>query len=302
MGKQLRVLEAIVSMIPGEPGSVSGKFLVRLLKIANMVDASPSVKAELVRRLGCQLDEVSANDLLFPLSGKPQTYDIAIVEAIMENFLVQFRRPPSKEAESDRRHRSMARVALIFDSYLEFVAHDPSLSASRFLNLAVLLPEIAREEHDGLYQAIDSFLKEHPELSKSEKKQLCSVIDCKKLSPAARTHAIANERMPLRTIVQLLFIQQDKAMISQARMQNRQSLNAFRVHKQGGKPKPGQEMPEFKRKEAEERKGCESEQVMPKHEVSKVGEASSSHNYNRGKRPEERRREEKEYDSKSITA
>lgn len=52
--------------------------------------------------------------------------------------------------------------------------------------------------------------QEHPDVSKAEKKQLCSFLDCRKLSPEVRAHAVKNERLPLRTVVQLLFFEQEE--------------------------------------------------------------------------------------------
>ncbi|KAL0910591.1 hypothetical protein M5K25_021589 [Dendrobium thyrsiflorum] len=264
MAKNQRVLESTVSLIPSEPGSVSGKFFVRLLKIANLVGASSSVKAELVRGCGRQLDEIEPNDLIFHSLTMPHAFDIDIVETILDNFLRQFTRPPGNEEESERRLSAMKRVALIFDSYLEIIAHDSDLSASKFLDLALTLPEIARQKHDGLYRAIDTFIKEHPELSKSDRKQLCRVIDCQKLSAEARSHAIANDRMPLRTIVQLLYIQQDKVTGTQHGLLKRHSIDPVNIHKQATKMEGREEI------RAEERVF----KVDPK--VAKVAEASSN--------------------------
>jgi hypothetical protein len=55
-------------------------------------------------------------------------------------------------------------------------------------------------------------MQEHPELSKADKKRLCRLIDCRKLSPEVRAEAIYNDRMPLRTIVQLLFVEQERTI------------------------------------------------------------------------------------------
>ncbi|WOK95250.1 BTB/POZ domain-containing protein [Canna indica] len=210
INKHRQVLEAIVSMIPTEPGSVSGSFLLRLLKIANYVRASTSTKAELVRRLGHQLDEVTASDLLIPSPTNPPSYDINIVEAVVENYLLQFRRSMPRE-ETERMMISITKVGRTFDSFLQIIASEASLPVSKFIELAGSLPEMARGDHDGLYQAIDTYLKEHPELSKAERKRLCRMIDCRKLSSEARENAISNDQLPLRTIVQLLFIDQERA-------------------------------------------------------------------------------------------
>lgn len=55
-----------------------------------------------------------------------------------------------------------------------------------------------------------SFLheQEHPDLTKIEKKKICSLMDCKKLSVDACMHAVQNDRLPLRVVVQVLFFEQ----------------------------------------------------------------------------------------------
>ncbi|KAL6591819.1 hypothetical protein ACP70R_049682 [Stipagrostis hirtigluma subsp. patula] len=211
LARQRRVLESIVTMIPGEAGAVTGRFLLRLLRVANFVGASSSTRAQLVRQAGSQLDEARATDLLIPLPADPQAYDVGAAEAVLEHFLAQFQRPAAPD-ERRRMSAAMAKVARIFDEYLRIIALDGDFPVGKFVDLAECLPDIARSDHDGLYYAIDTYLKEHPELSKAEKKRLCRLIDCRKLSPEVRAQAISNDRMPLRTIVQLLFVEQERAM------------------------------------------------------------------------------------------
>lgn len=50
----------------------------------------------------------------------------------------------------------------------------------------------------------------HPDLSKADKKRLCGILDCQKLTPEVRGHAVKNELLPLRTVVQLLYFEQEK--------------------------------------------------------------------------------------------
>lgn len=47
-------------------------------------------------------------------------------------------------------------------------------------------------------------------MSKADKKLLCRNLDCQKLSAGARAHAVRNELLPLRTVVQVLFFEQEK--------------------------------------------------------------------------------------------
>ncbi|RCV10952.1 hypothetical protein SETIT_2G149300v2 [Setaria italica] len=211
LATQRRVLESVVTMIPGEPGSVTGRFLLRLLRVANYVGASSSTRAQLVRQAGSQLHEATAADLLIPLPSDPQAYDVGAAEAVLEHFLAQFQRPAPPD-ERRRMGAAMDKVARTFDEYLRTIALDRDFPVGRFADLVECLPDIARSDHDGLYHAIDVYLKEHPELSKADKKRLCRLIDCRKLSPDVRAQAISNDRMPLRTIVQLLFVEQERTM------------------------------------------------------------------------------------------
>lgn len=50
--------------------------------------------------------------------------------------------------------------------------------------------------------------QEHPGISKSERKRICKLMDCKKLSGDACKHAVQNERLPMRVVVQVLFFEQ----------------------------------------------------------------------------------------------
>ena len=51
------------------------------------------------------------------------------------------------------------KVAKLMDSYLAEIARDPNLTFSKFQALAEALPEFSRITDDGLYRAIDTFLK-----------------------------------------------------------------------------------------------------------------------------------------------
>jgi len=50
----------------------------------------------------------------------------------------------------------------------------------------------------------------HPDLSKADKKRLCGILECQRLTPEVRAHAVKNEFLPLRTVVQLLYFEQEK--------------------------------------------------------------------------------------------
>lgn len=50
--------------------------------------------------------------------------------------------------------------------------------------------------------------KAHPHLSEAERKKVCKVMDCQKLSREACAHAAQNDRLPVQTVVQVLYHEQ----------------------------------------------------------------------------------------------
>ncbi len=48
----------------------------------------------------------------------------------------------------------------------------------------------------------------HPVLTEAERKKLCKLMDCQKLSQEACTHAAQNERLPIHVVVQILYFEQ----------------------------------------------------------------------------------------------
>lgn len=57
---------------------------------------------------------------------------------------------------------------------------------------------------------VSMYKQVHPDLSKVEKKRLCGILECQRLSSEARSHAVKNEFLPSRTVVQLLYYEQEK--------------------------------------------------------------------------------------------
>ncbi|XP_073105715.1 phototropic-responsive NPH3 family protein NPY4 isoform X2 [Elaeis guineensis] len=226
--KSRSLLETIIWLLPAEKGSVSCSFLLKLLRLASLLDCSEMGKKELIKRIGHQLEEASVPDLLIPsMAGEETVYDTDIVQSIVEEFVMQdnnFARTTSKVSEVLEETRSPALVsggskilvAKLVDGYLAEIAKDPNLPLSKFVNLAEMVSANSRPVHDGLYRAIDMYLKEHPGLNKSERKKICSLMDCKKLSVNACTHAVQNERLPLRVVVQVLFFEQVRAAAATA--------------------------------------------------------------------------------------
>ncbi|RZR72766.1 hypothetical protein BHM03_00016921 [Ensete ventricosum] len=140
--RQRQLMDKIVSLLPPEKGSASCSFLLKLLKVANLLNASSSLRMELRRRIGRQLEEASVDDLLIPP---------------------------------------------------------------------------ASTSNDALYD-VDTVMAAHPELDKNARKQLCRILDCRKLSTEACAHAARNEVLPLRVVVQVLFFEQARAALAGGRV------------------------------------------------------------------------------------
>ena len=51
-----------------------------------------------------------------------------------------------------------------------------------------------------------SCVQAHPRASKEERRSLCRLIDARKLSAEAAAHAVQNDRLPVRCVVQVLFL------------------------------------------------------------------------------------------------
>ncbi|KAL8060930.1 hypothetical protein ABFX02_02G055600 [Erythranthe guttata] len=222
---QRMIVESLISIIPPQRDCVSCSFLLRLLKTANMSKVAPALVTELEKRVGMQLEQAALADLLIPCYSKSEglMYDVDLVQRLLEHFLVQEQTEgssPSRQSFSEMKMYDGAqrgvnlsaklRVARLLDGYLTEVSRDRNLSLTKFQVLAEALPESSRSCHDGLYRAVDSYLKAHPTLTEHERKRLCRVMDCQKLSIDACMHAAQNERLPLRIVVQVLFSEQVK--------------------------------------------------------------------------------------------
>ncbi|XP_077213319.1 phototropic-responsive NPH3 family protein [Tasmannia lanceolata] len=224
MREQRMIIESLISIIPPQKDSVSCSFLLRLLRMANMLKVAPALVTELEKRVGMQLEQANLADLLIPSYSKTETlYDIELVQRLLEHFLVQEQTEPmspSRQSLSEKHSYENSprsngpdakmRVARLVDSYLTEASRDRNLSLTKFQVLAETLPDSARTCDDGLYRAVDSYLKAHPTLSEHERKRLCRVMDCQKLSIDACMHAAQNERLPLRVVVQVIFSEQIK--------------------------------------------------------------------------------------------
>ncbi|KAL8214899.1 hypothetical protein R6Q57_004848 [Mikania cordata] len=227
--KHRTIVEVIVGLLPTQSrkSTVPMAFLSSLLKSSIMASASTACRSDLERRVGLQLDQAILEDILIPLTcygnNHSQLYETDSIFRIFsiflnldedddddndnvlrdENEMVYDFDTPSSPKQS-----SIVKVSKLLDCFLAEIAIDSNLPASKFISLAELLPDHARLVNDGLYRAVDIYLKVHPNLKDSERYRLCKTIDCQKLSQEACSHAAQNERLPVQMAVQVLYFEQ----------------------------------------------------------------------------------------------
>lgn len=76
-------------------------------------------------------------------------YNVDVVHRIFEYFLMH----------EQQQVLGKPSITKLLDNYLAEIAKDPCLPITKFQVLAEMLPENAWKCHDGLYRAIDMFLK-----------------------------------------------------------------------------------------------------------------------------------------------
>ncbi|KAE9593840.1 hypothetical protein Lal_00036334 [Lupinus albus] len=229
--KQRAIVETIVSLLPtqSKKSFVPMPFLSYLLKAAISALASTHCRSDLERRIGLQLDQAILEDILIPTNSPRNThstmYDTDLMLRIFSIF-INFDEEDDDDDDEDccfrdesemvydfdslgsPKQSSIIKVSKLLDNYLAEVALDSNLLPSKFIALSELLPDHARIVSDGLYRAVDIFLKVHPNMKDSERYRLCKTIDSQKLSQEACSHAAQNERLPVQMAVQVLYMEQ----------------------------------------------------------------------------------------------
>ncbi|KAM0970852.1 hypothetical protein ACFX13_019127 [Malus domestica] len=211
------VLETIVSLLPREKNAMSVSFLSMLLRAAKTLETTVACQLDLEKRMGLQLAQAVLDDLLIPSYSltRDTLLDVETVQRIMTNYL-EYETEGSRlgyNAEDDfvsPALTDMERVGKLMENYLAEIATDRNISVSKFIGIAELIPEQSRATEDGMYRAIDIYLKAHPALSDMERKKVCSMMDCQKLSREACAHAAQNDRLPVHTVVQVLYYEQQR--------------------------------------------------------------------------------------------
>lgn len=165
------LVETIVCLLPSDKGvGCSCSFLLKLLKVSILVGVDDSTREDLVKSISLKFHDASVKDLLIPARA-PQTtsYDIELVQCIVNQYMLHEqagwalgdvdRNEKGTDDDFVLGHGSVLAVGKLIDGYLVEIAHDPNLTLASFIDLAQSIPESARPIHDGLYKAIDVYLK-----------------------------------------------------------------------------------------------------------------------------------------------
>ncbi|KAJ8767901.1 hypothetical protein K2173_020841 [Erythroxylum novogranatense] len=208
------LIETIEKLLPEKKGKSFCRFLLGLLRIALILGVNKTCRNSLERKIGMQLELATLDSLLIPSYSDSDTlYDIDCVQRIIHHFMSSESRitsfsPSSLDLETSPSSEPLRKVAKLIDNYIAEVASDVNLKPKKMRSLVEALPDSSRSLHDGLYRALDIYLKSHTWLSDKEREELCNIIDYQKLSIDACAHASQNERLPIRVILQVLFFEQ----------------------------------------------------------------------------------------------
>ncbi|KAL6897827.1 hypothetical protein ACP4OV_006786 [Aristida adscensionis] len=214
--KKRLLLESLVAALPPDDAAAGGDhgddgitcdFLLRLLRAGSMVGADAALLGDLEARAARRLDQASLGAVMIPAFGgggappcaSTTLLDVPLVLRLVRGFLREGGKAGGGGAAA-------ARVARLVDAYLAEAALEAGLRPPEFEELARAVPAHARAADDGLYRAVDTYLKAHPRASKEERRSLCRLIDARKLSAEAAAHAVQNDRLPVRCLVQVLFL------------------------------------------------------------------------------------------------
>jgi hypothetical protein len=164
------IVETLIDLLAAESiTTVTLAFLFGMLRMAIEAGAGLKYRIDIEKRIGLQLEMASLDDLLIPsVQTSESMFDVDTVRRILVNFLQRIDEDDSGDLspsgyDSDGlkspSHSSILKVGRLMDGYLAEVATDPYLKLQKFMALIELLPDYARIVDDGLYRAIDIYMK-----------------------------------------------------------------------------------------------------------------------------------------------
>lgn len=171
--KKRLLLESLVAALPPDDGDdgasksdgITCDFLLRLLRAGSTVGADAALLGDLEARAARRLDQASLGAVMIPAFGglargggplatcAPTLLDVPLVLRLVRGFLREGAKAGGGGAGA------AARVARLVDAYLAEAALEAGLRPAEFEELARAVPAHARAADDGLYRAVDTYLK-----------------------------------------------------------------------------------------------------------------------------------------------
>lgn len=218
---QREVIEAVERLLPRERGLVPCSLLFEMLRFAVSLEASSDCRNGLEMRIGTQLDQATVEDLMMMIPSHDQDQDrgggygyakesrrqcdTECLRRILKNFY------GNNNTTLDI--PGIIKVSELMEEFLVAVvaASDMDLKMTTFLLLADMTAAASRgtrRNSDGIYRAVDVYLDKNKHLTEVEREEVCQFLDYQMMSSDAVEHAARNERLPLRVVVQVLFVGQ----------------------------------------------------------------------------------------------
>ncbi|PWA47578.1 phototropic-responsive NPH3 family protein [Artemisia annua] len=173
------VIEAIEKLLPHDQGILPCAPLSEMLKYATLLEADVNCREGFERRIGKQLDLANVNDLIIVSQGcsKEGKYDTECVRRILMNFYNNFR---------EKDHSKLVIVAELVEGFFAEVVNDIDLKQDSFISFAemsIVASKGTKRSSDVTYQAIVTYVNKHEDLTKSEREDICELLNCAKMSP-----------------------------------------------------------------------------------------------------------------------
>ncbi|XP_039043656.1 BTB/POZ domain-containing protein At5g17580-like [Hibiscus syriacus] len=270
---QRNVIETLEKLLPHGRELLPCTLLSKMLRSAIELEASSGCRKGFEIRIGKQLDQAKVKDLSIPCQGyaKEVQYDIECIRRILKEFYDNY---DSSDA------LGFIKVTELMEEFLAEVACDASLVIDTFISLAEMSRAAAlgtKRNSDGIYRAIDVYLEKNAYLTDKEKEQICKVLDFQKMSAKACEHATKNERLPVRAVVQVLFM-------AQLQLQETTARAIYDDHKSGKEYEEEEEEEEEVRLEMEKMSIKVKELEKDCHEMKKeITNGSNRQRVNKGK-------------------
>ncbi|KAJ6415896.1 hypothetical protein OIU84_004643 [Salix udensis] len=161
-------VETLVGILPPEKDSIPCNFLLRLLRIANMVGVESTYRAELEKRISWQLDQASLKELMVPSFSHTcgTLLDVELIIRLVGRFV--------NLDEVAKSGAALVKVAKLVDSYLAEASVDSNLNFFPSLLLLLVLSQVMPAPQMMVYTVPSILILKHTRECQSKKERFFS--------------------------------------------------------------------------------------------------------------------------------